>query len=1691
MFTKRQLAKTIKKISKEISKSFISPIKKQIIWLLRTLFVTKRRRSSVNAGFVLPTVAMVALVVILLTTAILFRSFERSKNASNVRVNEAVLSAASPALDRARAKINKLFQDPKLPRSTPSDFSLYQVLTSSINQYTFGDETQLKLVNDFNGTSGIQTNTGSLDTEESLTTAWKYPVDTNNDGKFDSFTLYGVYLRSPSSDRPRSPLEARTPPMNETDKGTQCDEGSTTSAQLVGTQGWYKRAGTLKRGIFVYTTTVPITEIPTGLTSTEAAKYQIFKGNKGFAALEYEQDRERFPVSNNAVLYNDDLEIAPGGGLRLNGRIVTNGNLLTGKTFDPIRLYLVSSPKSCYYSEGNSKIIVGGNVSNGRVVDNNDDLDTSNSDGVQVDFFKKAGPGGSDRDFINSTNKSVTLFGSDIAYNSKAYEMRIDLLVRAAKLTATLPQEVTQEVTRQINADATLDSNKVREEQLKIYFRKRTRRVPYAEVPFGDEVALAINKSPNVDYTTSDVLQGSNSDNLRPPDNWIYPYAFSDGITHANYSGLPIKLNGTNKIYLPTTATKLPEPQGDEARIGDRIVVGNNLPEIWWNGTKFVSQLDGLESGQSISNKQWDATASGVTNPRKRFPQVHELDDLGITDRDDFWEKKAAEQPQGELDVVGGLRVITGAGIYKRTGSFLSTPPTRLDNPSTLNIDESLLPVVWPDSMPMWDDTDKDGIPETTDQSGDLIMRATVVYHYKDNAYNPQSATTYQTPIACVSSYYDSTTSQSAINQNGYPDVRLRDTDPNTVWNTTGLTNNPNLTGLGTVASTAAGRSNNGVTYQFSGAQASTISGISVSNGIFSYASGADDPTDSTKTLKDRLSYQANLVFPNGRFVNEPLRKALTKISQSKPLTLSEQSAADSAICALKLVDGSTMTPSDSVIPHGAIRETTFLDARQIKAIDQPGTSQPTYDLDVEQRQPLEIRATVLDLNLLRKKSIGTGEFLLPNSGIIYATRDDASPDASDSTSDLSSNDFKLDPNRRPNGIMLIHGSDLSRNTTYKPEEKGLILATNLPVYIKGNFNTHSQEEFDNTTHSENLDSTWSNFYTRTYLNSNFACRKDQFTACTTGETWRPATVIADAITILSNNFLLGFRNEGDYDLRDNISAAVGYDYDDIGGITTNAVTLNETTLQLDLDGDGNLTDNVTTMNETTLGVDLNSDGDTSDNAVNITEQNIPSFIARRLNGFWDNNFVTSFGWIGDNNGNSNVLTNTVGNAVKSSYFNNFVTPIQRQTKFAEYVMEICRKPTVSACKPNDWSVGYDTGSGVDWDYKATSSGTKRILPNNSSFTVDKLGAGTTARPAKNAADQHYPRRVAFLRDTSGNLITTGTAPNLIPIPLGISGNDNPALNDTAGKISYYPYETSKLIGGIIFPKFKFDNVPANNNRPRLNDRALWFQTINDSTGNYFTGNSDYSYKYFLSIKNISGLTNTRKTDQPLLVPVLQIHYPFGKSDDNPLSSKNVKDDSNNWLQVVTDNTTETNLAFVQGDTPGRPIESNGGLENFVRYLENWQETKNHKVVGAFIQYKRSSYATAPWQTFTESYTQSTGYSTTETAFGYPQAYRTTVNKVGNITFGRTPFYVQPNRAWGFDVALLTQLPDLFSQRFTSPNVGDPNEYYREVGRDDRWVQTLLCGATTGQGYDSSDASYGTGFKYAISKDQRPSTCPS
>ncbi|MFM6196196.1 MAG: hormogonium polysaccharide biosynthesis protein HpsA, partial [Planktothrix sp.] len=1122
---------------------------------------------------------------------------------------------------------------------------------------------------------------------------WKFPVDTDNNGKFDTWTIYGIYFRNPiNTNTARNPLDARTPPYTATSNLKSGCQVEGTSSGLVG-GGWYPVGSKLQKAIFTYVVNVPIAE--SEIAGWNTAKYDgagaEAKATTAISALEYQQDVTRIPLNNNAVVYRDDLELSPGGGpfFRLNGRVMTNSNLMVTQ-YSGLAFFLVSAPGSCFFEDPeNSKIIVGGDVINGASIG----TDPSDSNDVGVHLFQ--GP------YVNplnpnktqqitdaaANNRTVTDSSLQVLSNSQAYEDRLSYLVSQAP--ATLFNEIT-------------DPDK-RNKALRTYFEDRVRKVPYKEVEAGitedlDPITLTVSGSV-----------------VKPPNTWIYPNQINNGGKDANIN---VRVNGLIATGTTTPGYRMeasnPEGLSVENYLGDRILVGNGLPLKWYIN----------EQEQSGSTPQFLFAGStpiywtGTTEPRYRQTRVQELPDVGSTDRDGFWEIASGTTPKTADEPYGGLRIVTGAGIYSRNNSFL--PPPKLDVSSGKVIagayqtsTSQTNPIVWPDTMPMsvaeprivppnntkiggskiFDNSglyDADGLtPLTTlaastkeagdgerwknqDASsptkGDLQMRATVVYHYAQSSFSQELnqeanskgewTNVKQTPIACVSSYYDPSTALTAKNMESLRVDKL-DATGNIEKDPTGQ-----VITLPAWNTASKGRSNNGIVY-----------GPPPAEGSYSTA----------------LSNQAKLVFPDGRWVNPTLRDALAATTR----TLSQQAAVDATLCAYGILDGTLKPLSNPPIPHGAIRETAFLDARQIKATEQDNTTttnvdetftiyqenpqtkvaaptNKTHQLPLEHRQPLEIRATILDIFQLRTQQIaqttsgptkGGKEYLLPLSGIVYASRDDALPDSTGADLYASSTDSWVDPTRRPNGIMLINGKCLARDTAGScnpaltggnneekiqaiTREKGLTLVSNLPVYIKGQFNPHTQEEFKTA-----LAADWGNFYTRSTsaigktastitkadrnLNENFACRPGdpRLPGCTAGDSWRPATILADAVTVLSGStttaadtqgtnlnagFRFGFRNEGDFDLRNNAGVArTGYDLNADGSIKhiANLSTLqaaqkrnyDEAFYQIDLNGDGDCTDLV---------------GDCTDL---VQEYEVTAKAARMINGFDGyNNFVTN-----------------------------------------------------------------------------------------------------------------------------------------------------------------------------------------------------------------------------------------------------------------------------------------------------------------------------------------------------------------------------------------------------------------------------------------------------------------------------------
>jgi len=1681
---KSKLSKVIVSLLRRVLGVTRSGAKRLMRAMLRSLMAMGRRARLPVAGFVLPTVTMVLLVVILLTVAITLRSFDRGNMARNVRVNQQVLAAATPALDRAKAKIQfLLYEDPQRPTSTPSDADLHRRLSfdgagssPQPDLYTFGDETRLILREALNGGSPNTSAdpkgpliVGNLE-NEALNTAWRYPVDTNNDGEYDTFTLYGIYFRTPNRNdrgeftRARKPLDARTPPTSVQGFNPNCIQGGGTIASLVGDSGWYKLDGRLKKSFFVYTVNVPIKEADLlTLTPKETAPgrtYKKFTGTTSISALEYQQDQSRIPLSNNAVVYEDDLDISPGPRLNLNGRILTNSNLLVTNLngADRTRLYQVSSPDSCFYEQENSKIIVAGNVVNGwsgTTIDNPGPPPQQASEPVSVHLFQKFASGAPNRNAamlgaaktISKTDgsESATDTSLDVLYNNEAYSDRLSLLVAAQMgppISATgLPDPATQP------SDPFLvkqrPDTQTREQALREYFKQMLRKVPFAEVGLKENATgtYGLPWGGGSNTTLPITTTGGDPETLRPVENsWMIP----DATTNIDLR------SGKLETTIPR-ADGSPPPE--EEFLGDRVVAGNNLPALRWENGKFVSTADLLPG-------KWNPDDPG--NTRTRSPQVTKLADVGATERSGFWEGAAAETPQNPLAGVGGLRVITSAGVYERINSFLP-PPTWIDpstggtlrdartdnydDPATTGANVEAYPVVWPDTMPMspvleaqrvfnngtadavaavndwaaaalpatlsigtnppqnptWGNTIDPSTPKYA--KGDLRMRATAVYHYAegggyDATVQPPNYNSVR-PFACVSSYYDPSTAQTARNITPLPDA-------------SGLLAAAGLPAQASVTRSAIIGSNNGVVYgPPSSDRTADPQAIPGADGLL----GGATPND--------LQRQANYVFPDGRFANGPLRDALLKAPTARKLA--DKAAIDSTVCALDILRNPGGNGAVAGLTDGAIQEVAFLNAREIKAIDrddpatvnvneaftlsspltvsalaEPAKLTGNYNLPLEERQPLEVRATQIDLDRLRSVGgITGGEYLLPNSGIIYASRDDALPDRSariagtggidqGRSATVSPTDSLLDPTRKPNGILLVKGRQLARNPGSSAtvsdvvREKGLTLASNLPVYIRGDFNLHTKQEFEGTF-------SWDTFYDRDDLDENFACRPNDprlVGKCTTGDDWRPANVLADSVTLLSQNYRFGFRNEGDFDLRNNAGAA--------------------------------------------------------------------AVLPRRQQGFFNNNFVTnglSSGAFLDNGlpntGGGTPLTDDIyadaptPTLLTSSYFNNFVTPVQRRGRFPQYVMEVCPKLPVSACQDADWFV--DPAAAI-----TAAVGTAYTTPDYTQFNggASNFKAGSTVDPPLPAL-QRFPRRVAFDRTSS----TFASAPQ----PLGIDGGN-----------------TIVAGAGAVRDRALWFAASTGGNNLAYNDTNIPYPLNTSATTAGTTDGSRVPLPILATASTtpltlpVTGLYNYQGR-QPLLVPVPQLMCVTAATPGNPRCGGTGVQNTG-WIPRALETT--FNLIIAAGDTPSRALNAawgdfNGGLQNLPRFLQIWGNdtgtSLSTNIVGSFIQQNRSAFSTAPYLPIlppAANFPTNAGdrLSTVFALSATPPIGISPLITEYNIAGGRIPYFTPPTRNWGFDVGILSQPPDLFTQKFTTPpSRPSPDEYFREVARNDEWVTTLMC----------------------------------
>jgi hypothetical protein len=365
----RKYAKAIQGLSHRIWRLYRKITKHLINVFLRFFLVFQRRGKVSTTGFILPTTVLLILVVALTAGALTFRAFTRNSQVLGEAQQRVIYNAATPAIDRARSKLEFMFdsaRDNRLPAGVPSqdvmetmlrndgkdrsgkDFPILTLSngTSSTDPYTLPDERRI----DINGD-------GRADN------AWWFQTDTNANGRIDagdSTIIYSMVLNTPPEERGANgsvkKIATRLLEMKDKDKannlfvrqaplsvqGALGCTTTTSSTNSVGPDGWFEDSSTtavLRKNFQVDALVIPGSQSATKVT------------------LEFNQDRQLNRGNKWGAWFRNDLEIHPGPPFNWNGAMHTEGSLIIGQS-GSFTAYLISSPESCLYYPDSSEVTV-------------------------------------------------------------------------------------------------------------------------------------------------------------------------------------------------------------------------------------------------------------------------------------------------------------------------------------------------------------------------------------------------------------------------------------------------------------------------------------------------------------------------------------------------------------------------------------------------------------------------------------------------------------------------------------------------------------------------------------------------------------------------------------------------------------------------------------------------------------------------------------------------------------------------------------------------------------------------------------------------------------------------------------------------------------------------------------------------------------------------------------------------------------------------------------------------------------------------------------------------------------------------------------------------------------------------------------------------------------------------------------
>ncbi|MEB3230831.1 MAG: hypothetical protein VKJ64_07470, partial [Leptolyngbyaceae bacterium] len=338
---------------------------------LRYLLCLASPSLRTQQGFILPTTVLLLLVVTLTVGAMTLRTLNRTGQVIGDRQQRVIYNAATPAMERGKAKLEFMFdsqRDTRYPAGVPDQDFLYSMMLNDgttgsatkfepfgtgIDPYTFPDD---------NGdyTTDEAESRVDIDGDDKDDNAWSYRVDLDENGELDATVIYSILFNKPpegstyelknASDEAvqnrAEVLQVRHGPLSVPirDDGCAGGGGSGTSGASAD-NGWSKPesgGATLYKNFQINALVIP-------------------DDGSAAATLELHQDRKIDEGNKWGAWFRNDIEVFPGAKFNWNGAMHTEGGFFVARGVSnkpALEAYLISSPASCYYSREDSEITV-------------------------------------------------------------------------------------------------------------------------------------------------------------------------------------------------------------------------------------------------------------------------------------------------------------------------------------------------------------------------------------------------------------------------------------------------------------------------------------------------------------------------------------------------------------------------------------------------------------------------------------------------------------------------------------------------------------------------------------------------------------------------------------------------------------------------------------------------------------------------------------------------------------------------------------------------------------------------------------------------------------------------------------------------------------------------------------------------------------------------------------------------------------------------------------------------------------------------------------------------------------------------------------------------------------------------------------------------------------------------------------